>query len=58
MRPLSPKNSRIAASQEGINRINWFLVCCYNFRKFWLVEVKNGHGFLGHGSLKSAVSPE
>ena len=31
-------------------------VCCYTY--FWVVVVKNGHGLLDHGTLKSAVSEE
>ena len=46
-------------SQEGINGVNWFLICWNKFWKaksyfndFWVVVVKNGHSLLGPGTLK------
>ena len=50
-----------ALSQEEIDGINWFLMCCYKFKKgkfyfnsFWVVLVKTGRSLLGHEALKSA----
>ena len=56
---------KLAVSPEGLNGINWFLVCWYKFRKakscfnkFLVVVVKNVCGFLGQGTLKFVVSHE
>ena len=46
----------LAVSQEGINGINWFMVCRYKFGKaksyfnnYWVFMDKNGPGLLlGH----------
>ena len=57
------RTQKSALFQEGINGINWFLACCFKksyfksyFNNFWMVVVKNRHGLLGPGTLKSAVS--
>ena len=51
--------------QGEMNGINLFLVCSFKFRKskssvnnFLVAVVKNGHGLLGLGTLKSALSRE
>ena len=56
---------KLAVCQGEMDVINWFLVCCYKFRKaksyfnnFWVVVVKNGRGLLGLITLKCAVSQE
>ena len=56
---------KLGVSQEAVDGINFFFVCWYKFRiaesffnNFWVVVVKNGHSFLGFGTLKSAVSQE
>ena len=53
------------AVPQGVNGINWFLVCQYKSGKaksylnnLWVVLVKNGRGFLGLGTLESVVSQE
>ena len=57
------KNLKLAESHEGIDGVNSFFVCSYEFRKvksyfnnFLVGVVKNGLGHLSHGTLKSAVS--
>ena len=55
----------MAVCQGEMNRINWFLVCWYKFKKaksyfnnFFVVVAKNESGFLGLGILKYVVSEE
>ena len=56
---------KLAVYQEGVNEINWYLVCWYKFKKakryvnnFWVLVVRNGGGLLGLGAVKSAWSQE
>ena len=63
--PHWSKDTKIGCISKEMNGINWFLVFWQKFRKaksyfnnFWMVAIKNGHGLLGLGTLKSAVSQE
>ena len=60
-----PRALKLAVSHKGMSGVNWFWVCWYKFRKaksyfnnFCVVKIKNGYGFLGVGTLKSAVFQE
>ena len=60
MSVLTTGLSKLAVSQEGVNGINWVLVCWYKLRKaksyfniFCVVMVKIGTGLLGGGLLWS-----
>ena len=56
---------RFTVSQEWRERMNWYFACWYKFRKakgyfnnFCVGVFKNGHGYLVHETLKSALSKE
>ena len=56
---------KLTLSQEWIDGMNWYFACLWKFRKaksyindFWVGMVRNGCAYLGHETLKSAVSKE
>ena len=52
---------KLSVFQEWRDRTSWYFACCYKFRKakgYFNNFFKNGHGYLVHETLKSALSKE